>query len=79
MARNGGGERQPHSPRICLPANGWNTLSSGEVAIGTSAGPVTANRYLAASRNSRAAILYWYQLPRRTVASEWLATIPISE
>ncbi len=65
------GASQPHSPKVCLPAAGWAPQSSGLLTISTTRGPITVNRYVAASRYERAVILYWYQTSRRTTAGEW--------
>jgi len=69
------GEKQPHSPQVCLPAAGWMPEVSDTVPLETSAGPITPRRYIAASRTQRAVILYWYQTPRRAVAGEWAAKL----
>jgi EpsI family protein len=66
-----GGNSQPHSPRICLPASGWVPEASGEMDIETAAGPIRVNRYLVVNRNERAVVLYWYQTPQRAIAGEW--------
>src|SRR5579884_395865 len=68
-----GGESQPHSPQVCLPAGGWTPESSGEIAIQTAEGPIRVNRYLVRNGPERAVVLYWYQLMSRAVASEWTA------
>jgi EpsI family protein len=65
------GASQPHSPKVCLPASGWMPQSTGLLTISTAGGPITVNRYVAASRYERAVILYWYQTSRRTTAGEW--------
>ena len=65
------GASQPHSPKVCLPASGWTPESTGELTIATSAGAITVNRYVVASRSERAVILYWYQTSRRAIAGEW--------
>jgi len=67
------GDRQPHSPRVCLPGAGWLPESSGAVSIATPAGELSATRYLVSKGGARAAVLYWYQTPRRTIAGEWEA------
>jgi len=66
-----GGGRQPHSPKVCLPASGWVPEATGEVSIATSAGSIRVNRYLVANHEEHAVVLYWYQTPRRAIASEW--------
>jgi EpsI family protein len=70
-----GGVRQPHSPKVCLPAAGWTPEAVDEVTLETAAGAITVNRYLVAKGAERAVVLYWYQTPRRVVASEWAAKL----
>lgn len=66
-----GGARQPHSPKVCLLASGWTPEVTDEVTIDTAAGAITVNRYVVAKGTQRAVVLYWYQTPRRAIASEW--------
>ncbi|MGD0014462.1 MAG: exosortase C-terminal domain/associated protein EpsI [Bryobacteraceae bacterium] len=68
-----GGVRQPHSPKVCLPASGWTPQVTDEVTLDTAAGAITVNRYLVANGAQRAVVLYWYQTPRRVTAGEWVA------
>jgi len=70
-----GGVRQPHSPKVCLPASGWTPELTDEVTLDTSAGPITVNRYLAVKAKQRAVVLYWYQTPKRVIAGEWAAKL----
>lgn len=70
-----GGVRQPHSPKVCLPASGWTPQVTGEVTLHTAAGAITVNRYVVANGMQRAVVLYWYQTPRRAIASEWTAKL----
>jgi|HubBroStandDraft_1064217.scaffolds.fasta_scaffold03168_8 EpsI family protein len=70
-----GGIRQPHSPKVCLPASGWTPDVMDEVTLDTAAGAIAVNRYVAANRMQRAVVLYWYQTPRRAVASELAAKL----
>jgi EpsI family protein len=70
-----GGIRQPHSPKVCLPASGWTPEVTDEVTFDTAAGPITVNRYIVANRTGRAVVLYWYQTPRRAIAGEWAAKL----
>jgi EpsI family protein len=65
------GASQPHSPKVCLPAAGWRTLSAADMTVSTAAGPLTLNRYVVGNRRERAVVLYWYQNSRRAVADEW--------
>jgi EpsI family protein len=67
------GDRQPHSPRVCLPGSGWLPESIGTVRLATPAGELSATRYLVSKGGFRSAVLYWYQTPRRSIAGEWEA------
>ena len=69
------GNRQPHSPQMCLPGSGWMPVRTGEVTLQTAAGPIRVNRWLVVNGAQRAAVLYWYQKPRRVVAGEWAAKL----
>jgi EpsI family protein len=69
------GHSQPHSPQMCLPGSGWMPEATGEVTLDTPNGAITVNRYLVANGRERAAVLFWYQRPRRVVAGEWAAKL----
>jgi EpsI family protein len=63
-----------HSPKNCLPGDGWFPMSSGELTIhvpGTA--PFRANEYLVAKDSERRLVLYWYQAHNRFVANEYRA------
>lgn len=75
FASQGPGNKQPHSPQVCLPAAGWAPEISDVVTLSTTAGSIAVNRYVAANRTQRAVILYWYQSPRRVIAHEWAAKL----
>ena len=64
------GVRQPHSPKVCLPGSGWLTEFSDEVTLSEG---VAVNRYVVSNGPTRDLIVYWYQTPRRVIASEWSA------
>ncbi len=67
----------PHSPKVCLPGNGWQFESSGSlnVAIPGESAPIKINRDSVRSRQNRILALYWYQTPHRVVANEYMARI----
>jgi EpsI family protein len=67
------GASQPHSPKVCLPGSGWTTQSTDDVTISSADGDITVNRYVVSQGAGRAVVLYWYQTPRRVIASEWSA------
>lgn len=50
-----------HSPKNCLPGAGWEAVSSSAVTVEAGGEVFTVNRYLLASRTSRALVYYWYQ------------------
>jgi EpsI family protein len=69
--RNG---KAPHSPKNCLPGNGWTQLEQSTISIDVGADkPVEANRYIVMHGDSRSMVLYWYQSRDRTVANEFKA------
>jgi EpsI family protein len=68
-----GGARQPHSPKVCLPATGWEPWESGDVSLDFPSGRITVNRLVMAGNHQRAVVTYWYQTPRRVIAGEWPA------
>jgi EpsI family protein len=67
------GNRQPHSPQVCLPGSGWVPEMIDKVALPTASGAISVNRYIVVNQGFRAVVLYWYQTPRRVIASEWAA------
>jgi EpsI family protein len=69
--RNG---KAPHSPKNCLPGNGWTPLDQHEVQIDIGgAAPIPVNEYVVQHGESRSVVLYWYQSRDRAVASEYKA------
>ena len=69
------GNRQPHSPQVCLPGAGWVPELTDVVTITTAVGAIAANRYIVVNGGHRAVVLYWYQTPRRVIAGEWAAKL----
>ncbi|MBV9507683.1 MAG: EpsI family protein [Acidobacteriia bacterium] len=67
--------QSPHSPKNCLPGNGWEPLETGLVSIAAPgrAQPITVNRYVAAHGDQKAVVIYWYQSHDRVIASEYSA------
>jgi EpsI family protein len=65
----------PHSPKNCLPGAGWVPSQAGfqDVAVPGSVSPITINRYVVSHGDNKSVVLYWYQSPRRVVASEYKA------
>jgi EpsI family protein len=67
--------QSPHSPKNCLPGNGWQPIETGLVPIQVPgrAEPIVANRYVASHGDDKAVVIYWYQSHNRIVASEYSA------
>lgn len=65
----------PHSPKNCLPGNGWvKELSTViPIAIPGQAQPIESNYYVIQRGDSKSVVLYWYQSHGRTVADEFKA------
>lgn len=69
--RNG---KTPHSPKNCLPGNGYTQLAEGEYPIDLgAAGTKSVNRFVVSRGESRSVVMYWYQSRDRVVASELAA------
>jgi EpsI family protein len=69
------GERMPHSPKNCLPGNGWVSSGLGSLSV-TPEGqnsPIQVNNYVVSKGDQRALVLYWYQTWKRTIANEYAA------
>lgn len=64
----------PHSPKNCLPGNGWVTSASDIINIPIAGRtPIEVNRYVVSRGDQSSMVLYWYQSRDRTVASEYNA------
>jgi EpsI family protein len=67
----------PHSPKNCMPGNGWSPTESGTVSFSVPGEPrpIEVNRYIVNRGDQASAVLYWYQTNRRVIASEYRAKI----
>ena len=65
----------PHSPKNCLPGNGYEPIESGpiSIAIPGRAEPIVVNRYVTARGDEKSVTLYWYQSHGRIIAGEFSA------
>jgi EpsI family protein len=65
----------PHSPKNCLPGNGWVAERSTVIPIEVPgrAEPVEANYYVVQRGDNKSVVVYWYQSHGRTVADEFAA------
>ena len=67
----------PHSPKMCLPANGWTEESSRiiSVTVPGEPAPIPVNRYIVTKPGQRKLVLYWFQSPHRATADEYLSKV----
>ena len=65
----------PHSPKNCLPGNGWvsekNTVIS--IPVPGRATPIEANYFVVQKGENKSLVIYWHQSHGRTVADEYRA------
>lgn len=62
-----------HSPRNCLPGEGWEPVRSAHLDIGSRTRPAVVNEYIVEKGTRRDVVLYWYENRGRVVASEYRA------
>lgn len=67
----------PHSPRVCLPGNGWNARSWRVIPMTVSSRPeaIPVNEYMLEKGREQILVLYWYQNNRRVWAEEFQAKL----
>lgn len=65
----------PHSPKLCLPANGWAEESSRIISVKVPGeiAPIPVNRYIVFKDDQRRLVLYWFQNWHRATADEYLS------
>jgi len=64
-----------HSPKHCLPGNGWEIWKTGSAFVPTQASAVKINQFSIQHTGDRAVVLYWYQSRNQIIASEYLGKI----
>jgi EpsI family protein len=63
-----------HSPKNCLPAEGWAPVDSKRIWIEKpDKTDVPVNRYLVQDGDDKAVVLYWYQAHGRVIPNEYWA------
>jgi len=65
----------PHSPKNCLPGEGWEPVDSSTIEIPVEGwpGPIVSNRYVVQHGDDQEVTLYWYQSHNRIIAHEFAA------
>jgi EpsI family protein len=61
-----------HSPKHCLPGNGWEIWNYGSTKIPVDGQDVKVNQYSISHEGDRRLVLYWYQSKERIISSEYL-------
>lgn len=64
-----------HSPRNCLPGNGWELGPRGSELVAVGDQRYTINRYVVEKSQERLTVLYWYQSRSIVVANEYLGKV----
>lgn len=68
--------KSPHSPKNCLPGNGWVQERSEILPVQIPGmGTIEVNHYVVSNRESKSDVMYWYQSRDRVVASEYKAKV----
>jgi EpsI family protein len=67
----------PHSPKICLPGNGWTPEESSvvPVAVPGESTPIPVNRYIVRHGEDRSLVLYWYSTAHHVIADEYVSKL----
>ena len=69
--------QSPHSPKNCLPGNGYDTVMDSQASF-TVPGrdqPIVTNKFVVQHGDEKSVVLYWYQSHNRVIASEYSAKI----
>jgi EpsI family protein len=61
-----------HSPKVCLPGNGWDIVKQESATVQIHGKPLPVNRYHIQNSGVHMLVFYWYQSPQRIVANEFL-------
>jgi EpsI family protein len=64
-----------HSPKHCLPGNGWEIWKHGSANVSLGGKQARVNEFSIQNAGRRMLMIYWYQSRRRIVASEYTAKL----
>lgn len=64
-----------HTPKNCLPGDGWEIWKAGHLSIVYDGRPVSVNQYNVSKNDQRMVVLYWYQSRDRVIASDLFAKL----
>lgn len=67
-------EASPHSPRVCIPGDGWEIadISRRELALTATETVIAYNRAIIKKGDSTQLVYYWFQQRGRFIANEYL-------
>ena len=67
--------QNPHSPKNCLPGNGYEPIRDTKLTIRVPIwkDPIVTNQYVVQRGDEKSVVLYWYQSHSRVIASEYSA------
>ncbi len=60
-----------HTPKNCLPANGWEIVKYDSAEIPLDGHQERINKFTVQSGETKALTLYWYQTRNRIIANEY--------
>jgi EpsI family protein len=66
-----------HSPKYCVPGTGWEFVEQHAARVQTDRRSVGINDYVLIRPGDRMRMLYWYQSPKRVVASEYVGKLAL--
>jgi EpsI family protein len=64
-----------HTPKNCLPGDGWEIWKSGYASVVFDGRSVSINEYKVSRMDKRMAVLYWYQSRGRVIANDYFAKL----
>jgi len=73
IARSGNqiGRRQVHLPEICYPSQGFTVEKLPSAKVGTTYGPISAQRLMATKRTRYEPVTYWQTMGDQVVHTQW--------
>jgi EpsI family protein len=64
-----------HSPKSCLPGNGWTIVRQGSATISLDGKKLELNQYRVQNAGAHMLVFYWYQSRNRIIANEYLGKL----
>jgi len=67
----GKGSGEIHSPKHCLPGNGWQEVASDQISVALPQGKVSLVKAVYQKGESRELFLYWFQVQEKSLSNEY--------